>query len=41
MKTLFIIQLIIYIKTERTLLEPDLNKKFLLIKKFNFTFFKP
>ena len=30
-----------YVKTERTLLGPDLNKKSLLIKKFNFTFFKP
>ena len=29
-----------YIKTERALLRSGLNKKSLLIKKFNFTFFK-
>ena len=29
-----------YIKTERALLRLSLNKKSLLIKKFNFTFFK-
>ena len=29
------------IKTERALLKSGLNKKFLLIRKFNFTFFKP
>ena len=29
-----------YIKTEKALLKSSLNKKFLLIKRFNFTFFK-
>ena len=28
-------------KTEKALLKSGLNKKSLLIKKFNFTFFKP